>query len=238
MRPEFVMRLLTVALLLGLCARVCVASDVDTSRYYNSPPYNIEGVTPKSVVDSDRFVEIPKHQRDEALKMLSRKSVVALSADQEHVLLQSPPDIDVVLDKLAERIRASIASTEAAAKDAAAKDAMGSRDDILEMIAPESRTPEMYASQHSYSDFLARDILREKEHVEHVLSLRGKLNPYLIKLSAHNVFVGLFSGWMEKSTLHVSNQLFVGASEYAPYPVIVYLENEPEHIDESRVPVK
>lgn len=200
------------------------AAEYRIEDHYEPPPFHREGVTPASAVTSQFFFELPEPQRAGALQLLGGKEVAALSDEQARLLLGVEVRADSIIDRLHGRIELSVKEAEATAAEPV-------REEDYEEYAG------AYQYKLAHHDYLKRAAQLDREYAAHLLNMRGRLKPYLVKLGARNKARGIFRGWIEGDTMHVLNEFFVGYEEIAPYPVVLYLVKEPKRIEEELVPV-
>ncbi len=199
------------ALLLVVCVMLL---SLLTSYLYNSIDFPYEGLrrdrgqTPENYIHNDRFLDVPERQRNRALELLGDQEVVPIGSEQELTIFGSF-DTTKMLERLARKVKRHIDEEERF---------------LIQF--------ENYSNQIERRRIALETLDQDKRHADYLLSLRGKLKPYLVKLHARSR-LGYLRGVLDQETLRITNQIYVDYEHYeGAYPVIVYLEIQPSKVEE------
>lgn len=199
------------ALILVVCVMLL---SLFISYEYNSIDFPYDGLqrdhgqTPENYIHTDRFLDVPERQRNRALELLGDQEVVPISSEQELTIFGSF-DTTKMLERLARKVKKHIDEEERF---------------LIQF--------ENYNNQTERRRIAVETLDQDKRHADYLLSLRGKLKPYLVKLHARSR-LGYLRGVLDQETLTITNQIFVDYEHYErAYPVIVYLEMQPSKVEE------
>jgi galactitol-specific phosphotransferase system IIB component len=160
-------------------------------------------------IDNSRILSIPKAHQGEALYILSDKASAPIDKKQLIQILGILPDIDSIQNEIADKAKLAAANNERAAKESRAA---------------------------STALMLRRNAQKEHEQADNILSLKGKLQPYLVLAKAKNEGSGMFDVHLKGKNLYiVHNSIGMEDSESRPCPVVIYLEYQPQYVAASAV---
>lgn len=199
------------ALILVVCVTLL---SLLTSHLYNGIDYPYDGLrrnlgqAPNNYIHTDRIIDVPERQRNKALELLGDQEVIPISSGQEVTIL-GRFNTTKMLDRLVRKVERYIHEEE--------RFLTGSKDQN---------------SQVQRRQIALETLGQEKRHLDYLVSLRGKLKPYLVKLHARSR-LGYIRGILDRETLIITNQIYAGyAYIEGKYPVIVYLETQPSKVVE------